>query len=87
MAKILTDKELLDIVKRTIEGDEIDDQDQYMVFLDQLSRLITDNFGGNYGQVNWDATDELGYTVAITQDGNIPEDGGIYAKYDTEGEL
>ena len=87
MAKILTDKELLDIVKRTIEDNEIDSEEQYFVFIDQLTCLITDHFGGMAGEANVDAMDELGCNVAITQDGNIPEDGGIYAKYDPEGEL
>ena len=85
MAKVLTDLELIDIVRRA--PDEFDDSDNYRLFLDGLADLVCEHFGGSHGAPSRYADDELGWTVAITNDGYIPENGGVYAKYDEEGSL
>lgn len=85
MAKILTDLELADIVRRA--PDEFDDSGNYRLFLSGLADLICEHFGGTHGVPVHAADDELGWTVAITDDGNIPENGGVYARYDGDGDL
>lgn len=87
MAKILTDKELLDIVRRAIEHDDIDDRDQYSAFISRLAEVVVDHFGGEVGGVSFDPDDDLGTTVAIHWDDSVPEGGGIYALYDTEADF
>lgn len=85
MAKILKDTEMLDIVRRTIEDNEIDDREQYLKFLDGLAGLITDHFGGLAGQpfYNPDEPDlEFGCSFKLTHD--VPEDGGVFRNYDQD---
>ena len=87
MAKILTGRELADIVVRATDpkNPEIDDRDQYEKFVKDLAVLVTDHFGGRIGRVDWE--DELGdMLVAISKDENVPEDGGVYQKYDVNQE-
>lgn len=88
MAKTLTGKNLADIVIRATrsENPEIDDLDQYENFIKGLATLVTDHFGGRVGLAEWvDELDDI--TVVISKDENVPEDGGVYQKYDKEGEL
>ncbi len=84
MAKILTDTELLHIVTMCITGGEIDDRDQYRAFLTDLTRVVTDHFGGRLGSVC--APDDICdyWSVAIHQDENVPAGGGIYKHYDQD---
>ena len=85
MAKILTDKELGDIIyKATHDSAVIDDGDSYEHFLEDLGNLIADHFGGQRGTVDVDPDDELGFTVAFHMDVCVPSDGGIYKDYDTD---
>lgn len=89
MAKILTDRELLDIVRRTVEDGEICEMQTYLHFLESLAELVTDYHGGRVGTVAYchDLDTEgkpLGYTVAIDHSEEVPEDGGIYKDYDTD---
>lgn len=83
MAKILKDKELLAIVKRTIEGDEIDDQDQYLKFLQDLGGVIANHFGGQIGNADIEPSDGE-YYVAFHLTEEVPEDGGIYKDFDKD---
>ncbi len=84
MAKILTVPELAEIVGKA--PSEIDDKDQYLKFAADLAALVTDHFGGHFGTPCY-VEEMREVTVAITKDENIPEGGGIYVKYDPEGEL
>jgi len=91
MAKILLDRELLDITKRVIENQEIDDTDQHIVFMDGLARLICEHFGGQVGAVHSPLLDEpvnevdaSRWAVAIHFDDNVPDGGGIYKEFDTD---
>ena len=81
MAKILEDKEMASIIRRAIHGDEIDCQDAYEHFLEDLSTLITKHFGGEAGKP--DFNEEI-FTVAFHVDENVPADGGVYKNYDTD---
>ena len=50
MAKILTDKEIGDIIHKAInDPGELDDADQYQHFLEGLGDLICEHFGGGWG--------------------------------------
>ena len=82
MAKILTDCEMIDIIKRALQ--EIDDGDAYRHFLESLGDLIADHFGGTRGSVSNDRDDGLGYTCAFHVNDSVPEDGGVFKGYDTD---
>lgn len=82
MAKILTDKEIADIVRRAIHEPEIDDVHQYLEFLTDISEVITNHFGGDFSSVGYDP--EEGYTIAIRHNEEVPDDGGIYKDYDKD---
>ena len=82
MAKILTDCEMIDIIKKAPQ--EIDDSDQYRHFLESLGDLIADNFGGIRGTVSNDRDDGLGYTCAFHVNDSVPDDGGVFKGYDTD---
>lgn len=84
MAKILTTRELAQLV--LAECDNLIDLAQHEEFTKDLANLVTKHFGGKVGLIQW--VDDLNdVTVAISQDGNIPKDGGAYKDFDTEGEL
>jgi len=102
MAKILTAEELGRIVlaattspgiplsadrtQKAVQSAMIDDIDQYEDFVTDLAALITKHYGGKVGLIQW--VEELdNMTVAISQDGMIPSNGGIYKDFDKEGEL
>ena len=80
MAKIVTDKELLEIVGRIINGNEIDDQDTYFRFIESLASVICEYCGGTPGHSGYDE-DVGGYCIAIHPDENIPAGGGIWHEY------
>lgn len=82
MAKIITDTEIEDMVKRIISGKEIDDLEQYQRFILGLAELITDHCGGTSGTVAFD--DDIGVSCAFHISEEVPCDGGIFAKYDTD---
>lgn len=82
MAKILVDTELSEIVRRVIDNHEIDDADQYKIFLESLAEVITDHFGGEVGGAYFDGQDDLGWTVSFYPNESLPADGGIFKEYD-----
>jgi len=81
MSKILTDEELLSIIKAAITGEQIDDRETYKRFLGDLAVVVTDYFGGEPGTVDYE---EEEYYVAIRINDSVPCDGGIYKGYDTD---
>jgi hypothetical protein len=83
MSKVLTDKELLDIVRRAVEEDEIDCLDSYLYFMEDLGNVIAKHFGGERGTVDFEEADDTVY-IAFQVNENVPENGGIYKKYDTD---
>ena len=84
MAKILTDKELGDIIHRAVNDEGvIDCSDSYYHFLEDLTNLICTHFGGTPGQVRDDEYD-IGWSVGIHINENVPDDGGVFKDYDTD---
>ena len=86
MAKILTDAELKDIIRRAVDDAEIDCSDAYTYFLEDLGDLIAKHFGGTRGNVEYnEAIENNGvYTIAFHLNECVPADGGIYKQYDTD---
>lgn len=82
MAKILTDEEMADIIYRAVHNEEIDCDDAYQHFLEELGNLIADHFGGERGSVSHD--DDVGYTCAFRINECVPDDGGVFKRYDTD---
>jgi hypothetical protein len=80
--KILTDKEMIDIIKRA--PDEIDDGDAYKHFLGDLGCLIADHFGSRAIEVSEpdDIMDD--YTCSFAINEQVPDDGGIFKYYDKD---
>lgn len=86
MAKILTDSELVDIIKRTISDPDafFGDSTVYEAFLGKLTELICDFFGGDPGNVSYDACDQLGWVVGVYLNECVPPDGGVFTDYDPD---
>lgn len=87
MAKIINAPELAQIVKDAVEGDLIDDRDQYAEFLEGLADLLTKHFGGvrQTSACGPDYPgDPLGWTVGIHLNDQVPPDGGVWKDYDTD---
>ena len=81
--KILTDVEMGRIIADAISGDLIDCADAYEHFLEDLGDLIAQHFGGDRMGVSRPDAD-LGWTCAFQVNDCVPDDGGAYAKYDTD---
>ena len=65
MAKILTDKEMGQIVfDATHRSDVIECADAYEHFLEDLGELIASHFGGRQGRISRPDGDGLGWTSA-----------------------
>ncbi len=93
MAKILTDKEMLDIIRRAVDESEIDCGDSYTHFLEDLAELITTHFGGTHGETTYNENfmgkdGEMGgaYVTAFRVNECVPDDGGVFTQYDTDVE-
>ena len=82
MAKILTAEELLEIVNNAEH--EIDDKDQWCVFVRDIADVVVKHFGGERGGVGNTLDDGLGVTAAIHLNPDVPDGGGVYRKYDTD---
>lgn len=89
MSKVLLDTEVLEIISSAIKDDEIDDSDSYRHFLEDLGKLVAEHFGGEFRVVSEPlmdvgAPDETRYCVHFRWNENVPEDGGVYARYDKD---
>jgi hypothetical protein len=85
MAKILTDKEMAEIVHRAVHDEgEVCDGDSYGHFLEDLGELIASHFGGERGEVSEEWGDGLGWTCAFRINECVPDDGGVFSRYDTD---
>jgi hypothetical protein len=78
--KVLKVEEMIDIVSRAPR--EIDDLDSYRHFLEDLAGLITTHFGGECGDVVA-KHDDMDWSCAFHHNDCVPDDGGVYKKYDT----
>lgn len=81
MAKILTDKELAQIICDAVNDDEIDDATTYKNFLLDIADVVTGYFGGTPGSVGIE--DGVWY-CAVRLSEEVPSNGGVYSKYDTD---
>jgi hypothetical protein len=87
MAKILKDTEMADIIRRAVhDGETIECADAYEHFLEDLGTLICDHFGGERGVVGRPEgpDDELGWICGFHINECVPDDGGVFARYDTD---
>jgi hypothetical protein len=86
MAKILKDTEMADIIRRAVNDDEIDCADAYSHFLEDLGDLISAHFGSDRGCVSGPdyPGDELGWTCGFHVNECVPDDGGVFARYDVD---
>ena len=84
MAKIITDKEMGEIIhKATHDEGIIDCQDSYLHFLTELGQLIANHFGGDANEASY-AEDTVGYCVAFNVNECVPSDGGVFKDYDPD---
>lgn len=86
MAKILKDTELVDIIRRAVHAEgEIECDDAYTAFMEDLGDLVCKHFGGERGTVAPpDEAEGLPWTVAIRLNDSVPSDGGVYRRYDKD---
>jgi len=85
MAKIITDKELADIIYKAVhDPDLVDCSDSYEHFLEDLGDLVANHFGGTRSSVSHSGDDDLGWTVAFHINDCVPSDGGIFNYYDPD---
>ena len=84
MPKVLTDKELADIVCRATRDESvICCADSYAHFLEDLAQLVCDHFGGERGGVG-EPDGVLTWTVGVHINECVPSDGGVFKDYDTD---
>lgn len=93
MAKVLTDKECADIVRRAVHSDRIADSDAYRHFLEGLGALIADHFGSDmscvsdpFGEKNPDDPkgSEGRWCILFHWNDCVPDDGGVFKDYDKD---
>lgn len=91
MSKVLTDLEVLEVIRKTIEENLIDDGIRYNGFLTALGELVADHFGGRLtsvdGPMDYDPQNsaaECRWLLSFHWDENVPKDGGVYKDYDTD---
>ena len=80
-AKVLSDVEMLDVIKRDILGSEIDDVESYSNFLKDLAEVICNYHGGEFGRIGVVKGE---YFSVFHKTEDVPDDGGIYKKYDPD---
>jgi hypothetical protein len=81
MAKILSDYDILDIIGMAVTGEELCGDDVYTNFLQDISGVIVKYFGGSVGRTEF--SEEESFTeFHITEE--VPSDGGVYKRYDTD---
>lgn len=87
MARILKDTEMAEIIHRAVhDPGEICCADAYEHFLGDLGDLICTHFGAERGNVSRPdyPGDGLGWACAFRINDCVPDDGGVYADYDTD---
>lgn len=84
MSKVIRDVELAQIVSNIVRGNLIAEKIQYRNFLEDLGILISHYCGGLVVDTSVNSGDELGYCVHFSWSEAIPEDGGVFAAFDTD---
>lgn len=88
--KVITDRELLAIIKQAIETDDvIGEAETYQAFLGDLGQVVTAYVGGQVEAVSAPrgANASLGWCLHIRYTPSVPADGGVFAQYDTDVNL
>ncbi|MFA5375931.1 MAG: hypothetical protein WC455_09330 [Dehalococcoidia bacterium] len=84
MPKILTDKELGDIIwKATHDPELIQCQDSYIHFLEDLGDLICTHFGGRREGIGVEIKSDR-FIISFLVNECVPFDGGVFKDYDTD---
>jgi len=86
MAKQITARELAEIVTAMLIGTEIDDADQFGRFMQDIAQVVCDHCGGTTETPAscMDDGSPDDWMVSIHADENLPADGGVWKKYDTD---
>lgn len=86
MIKMLTDKEMVEVIRLAVHDDLIDCQDQYLHFLEDLGKLIGDHFGGTLSRISspYNGTDACEYYGHFAWNECVPDDGGIFKNFDKD---
>ena len=88
MAKMITAKELAEIITRQAEvkllltSDEIDDADAFLSMMSDMAETVTTYCGGEV--LNGASADGGVCMIGIHPNDSLPEDGGIWKDYDTD---
>ena len=82
MPKILTDKDMADIIWRAVhDGDIIECSESYIHFIEGLGDLISRHFGGRREGIGVDIKSDR-FTAVFRIDECVPSDGGVFNEYD-----
>lgn len=88
MSKQISAKELAEIVSTLLtnpESGELDANTTFAAFMTEIAEVVCSYCGG---EVREQADDFSGqFLVGVNGNDSIPEGGGIWAKYDPDGEL
>ena len=85
MAYVLTKKDLRDLLHECIVGDAIDDDDQFVDFINGIMGVVSKHWGGNF-EVESDPNLQDEHLVFVTRDDNNPEGPTIYDDYDPDSD-
>lgn len=90
MSKQISNGELAEIVTGLLVGrlgpEQLDSPELYSAFMTQLAKLVCDFCGGTVSAMPADNTCEQ-WLIGINSNECLPEDGGVWGKYDSAGEL
>ena len=86
MSKQITPEELAEIVTKLLtDPNEIDDSRMFAGFFTRTAELVCEFCGGG---IAYDADNSAGeWLIGIHRNECSPENGGIWANYDKEGDL
>lgn len=84
MAKILRDTEMMEIIQKGVGKGDIKPTEKYLILLDQMASIITETYGGDQGVAKDSEIDDLGCCCAFHINDKVPDDGGVFANYDTD---
>lgn len=98
MSKVLYADELAEIVKQSVTTTLIENEDDRTEFLYELGELVAKYFGGEIASVvegdqlpppsfpasQREPGDDSGYSISFHWSDNVPEDGGVFARFDVD---
>ena len=90
MTKQISNGDLAEIVTGLLVGrlasEQLDSVERYSAFMTDLARLVCDHCGGKVSAVPADNSCEQ-WLIGIHPNECLPEDGGVWGKFDLEGDL